>query len=167
MTKVIELLNAIKQAHGIDSDYGLAKLLELPRGHISEYYSGKRSPNEYACMQIATALTMPLAEVMAIVRIEAEKDEKRRDAWKAYYKSIGGIAASFMMIVLSSVILIITSPSVSHAKTMGYEVGEFTQYKLCAYCGAVWRRYCVTFKTLCAAWLRMLSTFSRRASFAC
>lgn len=109
MTKVIELLDAVKAAKGIETKYELAKELDLHSGLISDYYSGKRTPNEYACMQIAKALGVPLDDVMIPVRIEAEKDEKKREAWKDYFKSIGGYAASFVMALLLSVTLIVTT----------------------------------------------------------
>ena len=108
MTKVIELLNAVKMIKGVESDYALAKELDLPRGHICQYYQGKRTPNEYACMQIAKALNRSIDEVMAPIRIEAEKDEKRRQKWREYYKSIGGYAAGLLLGFFALVTLIVT-----------------------------------------------------------
>ena len=117
MENVKSLLDTVKTAKGIESDYALAKTLDLPNGHISEYYSGKRSPNEFACLKIAQALNRPLADVLAVVRIAAEKDEKRRQAWKDYYKSIGGIAAGFALAVLVGVTTLLT-PSPAQAAPM-------------------------------------------------
>lgn len=97
MTKVIELLEEVKKAKGIETDYALAKALGLPRGDVCQYYQGKRTPNEFACMQIAKALGKTLDDVMIPIRIEAEKNEKRKAAWQEYYKSIGGLAAGFVM----------------------------------------------------------------------
>jgi hypothetical protein len=93
MENVKKLLDAVKQRKGIESDYALAKFLELPRPRIHDYYKGKAAPDDFACLQIAQALGKPLAEVVAAVRMDAEKDEKRRSAWERYYKGIGGIAA--------------------------------------------------------------------------
>jgi len=109
MKTIKELLDETKAAKGIETDYALAKALDLHSGLISDYYSGKRSPNEYACLRIAEALARPLDEILAAVRIEAEKDDTRREAWRKYYKSIGGIAASFAVLFLLSVTLIVTS----------------------------------------------------------
>jgi hypothetical protein len=94
---ITELLDTVKTTKGIDSDYALAKTLNLPSGHICEYYKGKRAPNEYACLQIARALGKNYEEVQAIVRIDAEKDIKRRQVWQEYYMSIGGYAASILI----------------------------------------------------------------------
>jgi len=97
MNRITELLDEAKKAKGVDTKYALAKALDLHSGLISDYYAGKRTPDEFACLQIAMAIGKSYEEVSAIVRIEAEKDEKRRAAWAQYYKSIGGIAASILM----------------------------------------------------------------------
>lgn len=55
METVVQLLDEIKQRKNIATDYALAKALDLPRGHICNYYKGNRFPNEFACLQIAKA----------------------------------------------------------------------------------------------------------------
>lgn len=113
MENVKSLLDAVKAAKGIESDYALARALNLPKQRISDYYkgTGNRVPDEFACLQIAQALDRPLADVLAVVRIAAEKDEKRREAWKEYYKSIGGIAAEWAVALFVSVTLTVTTPT--------------------------------------------------------
>jgi DNA-binding XRE family transcriptional regulator len=103
------LLDAVKEAKGITSDYALAKTLELPKQRISGYYKGKEAPNEFVCLQIAKALGRSYEEVTAIVRIEAEKDENRRQVWQEYYKNIGGYAASIAIILATLPETIITT----------------------------------------------------------
>ena len=117
MKTTTELLNAVKAKNGITTDYALAKALDLPRARVCNFYKGTRSPNEHACLQIAKALGMRYEEVSAIVRIEAESDEKKRADWKDYYKSIGGIAASVALMVFTSCILIVT-PTPAEASTL-------------------------------------------------
>lgn len=110
MENVRKLLDKAKEVQGVESDYALAKSLGLPRERISNYYAGERMPNEYACLKIAEALGKPLSEVIAAVRVEGEKDEKRREAWRRYYKSLSGVAASFAAaMVLTCVMMIVTS----------------------------------------------------------
>lgn len=113
MENVKSLLDACKAAKGVESDYALAMALNLPKQRISDYYkrTGSRVPDEYACLQIAKALNRPLADVLAVVRISEEKDEKRRAAWVEYYKSIGGIAAAWAFDLLVNVTLIMTPPA--------------------------------------------------------
>ncbi len=109
MDNVQKLLDEVKRIKGIKSDYALAKSLELPTQRISDYYKTKTMPDDYACMKIAEALEKPLAEVIAIVRIEVEKDEKRREAWRKYYKSLGSVAASIIMTIAFMATMIVTS----------------------------------------------------------
>lgn len=109
MSKTTELLNEVKAKKGVTTDYALAKVLELPRGHICDYYKGNRFPNEFACLAIEEATGRSYEEVSAIVRIEAEKDENRRKVWKDYLKRIGGMAASIALLFFLSVTLIVTS----------------------------------------------------------
>ena len=111
MEDVKSLLDAVKAAKGVSSNYALAKALDLPDQRICDYYKGQRMPDEYACMKIAQALDRPLADVLAIVRISGEKDEKRRAAWVEYYKSIGGIAAAWAVALFVSVTLTVTTPA--------------------------------------------------------
>ena len=106
--KTTELLDAVKAAKGITTDYALAKELGLPTQRISDYYKGRgtRYPDEFTCLQIARALGRDYAEVQAAVRIEAEKDESRREVWRDYFKSISRQAAatalSLLFVILSS-----------------------------------------------------------------
>lgn len=121
MKTIKQLLDETKAIKGIASDYALAKELDVSTQRISEFNKGKAFPNEYACLRIAAALGRPLDEVMASVRIEAEKDEKRREEWRKYYKSIGGFAASFMLIVFALVTFIVTVPVVQAKESTTYD----------------------------------------------
>ena len=108
MGNIKKLLDEAKQKLKIESDYALAKALNLPKQRISEYYKGINAPNKHACLKIAEALNMELGEVISQVELDAEKDEKKREDWRRYYKSIGGFAASFMLIVFAIVTFIVT-----------------------------------------------------------
>lgn len=103
METIKSLLDRAKEATGVTTEYALAKALGLTKQQVSEYYKGRVIPSEYACLQIAKAIGRAYEEVQAIVRIEAEKDEARRETWRQYYKSIGGIAAGFLICLLTFV----------------------------------------------------------------
>ena len=114
MENIKQLLEDVKIAKGITSDYALAKALDLPKQRISDYYKGNTTPNAFACLKIAEALGKPLDEVITLVEIDAEKNEKRKEAWKAYSKRLGGIAAAFMLWVCGAVVgvtLFVTRPA--------------------------------------------------------
>lgn len=124
MNTIIELLEAVKIAKGITTKYALAKALNIPTQRISDYYNGKAFPDNDACLEIASALGRNLNDVISIVAIEASKDESRREKWRNYYKSIGGIAASFMLMVFASVTFFVTSTENADAKSMVYGIDK-------------------------------------------
>jgi hypothetical protein len=83
-----ELLDEAKRSEGVKSDYALAKTLQLSVQRISEYYSRKAIPNEFACLQIARVTGRDFLEVTALVRHEAETNETRRQAWAECLQSL-------------------------------------------------------------------------------
>lgn len=112
MENVRKLLDACKNKTAITSHYAL----ELPNQRIYDYYEGRRASDEFACLRISEVLGKPLDEVITAVKLDTEKNEKRRSAWERHYKSIGGIAVSFMLTVFSLVALIVAYPSQAQAQ---------------------------------------------------
>jgi hypothetical protein len=94
MENVKNLLDEAKEKTGSGTDYALAKTLDLPRARIHDYYAGNRFPDEFACLKIAEATGRTFEEVTALVKLEAEKNEKRREVWRKRLVSIGGIAGN-------------------------------------------------------------------------
>lgn len=111
METIKDLLDKCKETTGAKNKNQLAIKTGITSQRISDYYKGTRSPDEFDCLQIAKALNRSLEEITAIVRIEAEKNEKRQNAWREYYKSIGGIAASFALLFCGSVTFIVSPPA--------------------------------------------------------
>lgn len=70
-----EYLDAVKQKTGIDSDYKLAKLLNLTKQAISKYQLGNRVMDDYTAAKIAEVLEIPVIKVIADANAEREKDE--------------------------------------------------------------------------------------------
>lgn len=81
MSKAKELLLECKVKLGIQSDYKLAQALEMHSGLVSDYMSGKRVPDEYACMRISLILRRNPAEIIAIIQGETEKNPIRKRFW--------------------------------------------------------------------------------------
>lgn len=153
METIKKLLDDVKKAKGVESDYALAKALDLQRGHICDYYKGKRHPNEFACLRIAKAMSRDYSEISAIVRMEAEKDETRREEWRSYFKSIGGMAASVMLAVLAAVTLFVTTPGNALAN-QGVKTDISTNYKLCVLFRQIRRRILAVLHRLSSAFVR-------------
>lgn len=165
MSKTTELLDEVKQKKEVTTDYALAKVLELPRGHICDYYKGNRFPNEFACLQIAKAIGRSYEEISAIVRIEAEKDENRRNVWKDYLKRIAGYAASIMLSLLAGLLFvtfIVTTTPPAHANT-GLQKSSF---KIIQIMRVSSRKGWTRFRTLIAVARRMLANAFPRACIA-
>lgn len=59
MENVKSLLDAVKAAKGVTSDYALAKAMNVNKARISAYYAGKEAPNEFICLLIAQAIGRP------------------------------------------------------------------------------------------------------------
>lgn len=130
MEKIKRLLDDVKVAKGITTDYALAKALDLPRPRIHDYYKGKTTPDVFACLKIAEALGKPLDVIVAIVEIDAEKNDKRREAWLAYSKRFGGLAAAIMLWVFGTMLgvtLFVTRPAEAAQKQ---EVSKSEFYNL-------------------------------------
>lgn len=64
MKTAAEYLDAIKEAQGIVSDYGLAKRLGWSRPRISHYRSGMHHFDEAGALQVAELLDLDPAEVL-------------------------------------------------------------------------------------------------------
>lgn len=77
-------LDEIKRKKGLDSDYKLAKALELHAGLISDYRKGKRIPDAYAAARIALALELEPLEFLAEIEAATEKNETRRRFWQDF-----------------------------------------------------------------------------------
>lgn len=99
MSKTIELLDAVKAREGITSNYALAKFLEINEARIGEYYRDIAKPDDYAITRIALALGLEPMHVLAEIRAESEKNEKKREFWRNFLMraaSVGGLAAGLM-----------------------------------------------------------------------
>lgn len=128
METIKSLLDAAKEAKGVETPYALAKELGLTKQQVSDYYKGKVVASEFACLRIAKALGRNYEEIQAIVRIEAEKDETRREVWREYLKRLGGYAASIMLSLLTGLLFvtfIVTTTPPAHANT-GLQKSSFT-----------------------------------------
>lgn len=88
MSKAKELLIECKIRLGVKTDYKLAQALQIHRGIVSDYMSGKRVPDAFACVQMALVLQRDPAEIIAIVESESEKNEKRRTFWLDFLQRV-------------------------------------------------------------------------------
>lgn len=81
MSKAKELLLECKIKLNVQTDYKLAKALEIERARVSDYMTEKRIPDVYACVRIAMALRRDPAEVIAEIKADTARNDKRRAFW--------------------------------------------------------------------------------------
>lgn len=84
MSRARELLLECKIKIGVKTDYKLAQALKIHSGLVSDYMSGKRNPDAYACMQIGLVLKRDPLLVLAEIEAETEKNEARRLFWQDF-----------------------------------------------------------------------------------
>ena len=82
--KASEYLDKCKIALGVQTDYALAKALEIPTQRIADYYKSKARPDAYACARIALALKLDPFEVLADIEEQAAKSESRAAFWRGF-----------------------------------------------------------------------------------
>lgn len=120
MGNVTALLNEAKAKTGAETDYRLAKNLDLPQQRISEYYKGKSAPDEFACAKIAEATGRTFECVVYLVKADAEKDEKRREFWEKKLFALGRIAACLVLALGANVTLKVQEAQASASESVGY-----------------------------------------------
>lgn len=97
--KTDEMLDAAKRKLQITSDYALAKALETSTAKIGQWRTGKRTPDEQACFQIAEILGIEPAAVIAAIRLDREKEPGKVEFWKrqaARYATSAGVVATLL-----------------------------------------------------------------------
>lgn len=88
MSKAKELLLECKIKLGVKTDYKLAQALQIDRARISDYMAEKRTPDAFACVQMALILQRDPAEIIAIIESESEKNEKRKTFWLDFLRRV-------------------------------------------------------------------------------
>ncbi|MBN8281942.1 helix-turn-helix domain-containing protein [Zoogloea sp.] len=115
---ISKVLDDAKAELGIDSDYKLAKYLEISNGYIAEWRRGKRIPDAYACMRLADALKIDPIQLLAQIEAETEKNEARRNYWRALSRKVGaGVTVCFFALAGDKI-----NDGAAHAQTANNEM---------------------------------------------
>lgn len=83
--------------------YRLAKQLGIPNPRISEYRSGKATPDAYACAKLADALGVDPLALLAQVEAATEKNEIRKAYWKSVAKRTGAVTVTVILSTLMAI----------------------------------------------------------------
>jgi len=99
MSKVVELLDAAKEAMGVTSDYAIAQELGIGRARVSEYRKGSYSPEAYVVLRLAQIAGEDPAKAIADVAAEREKHPDRK-RWLENFRNaacwVGMAIATFL-----------------------------------------------------------------------
>jgi hypothetical protein len=87
MTSTNVLLDKAKEALGLESDYALAKALEVNNGTIAGYRKGTRQPDAYAAARLALALGRDPLELIAEIEAEHARTPTARAWWRTFLSS--------------------------------------------------------------------------------
>lgn len=103
MRSTPEILDALKTALGVSSDYALAKKLGVTRGAVSNWRVGLSTFSDEMALKVASVLNVEAGLIFAICYSERAKTEAEKNAWRGMWEKLGGVAASLAFgIMLSS-----------------------------------------------------------------
>jgi len=86
---IIELLDQTKERLQVQSDYALAKALEINQARLSAYRKGKENPDPYALTKIALALDLDPLALIAEFEARTEKNATRKGFWENFLRRVG------------------------------------------------------------------------------
>jgi transcriptional regulator with XRE-family HTH domain len=97
-----ELLDLVKAAHGLTSDYQLAKFMSWTTQSVSNYRNGRHSLGEPQALQVAEALGIDPGYVLNVTAAERAQSAEARSAWERAAARLGGaLAASLLLCVVA------------------------------------------------------------------
>lgn len=82
MSAVTDLLDQVKEAHGLESDSDLGRALGVKRQTVSNWRNGHAAPDAVACATIAGLLGMPLAKVIGIAGEARAITKQEKAVWR-------------------------------------------------------------------------------------
>lgn len=97
MNTTQQLMQEAKVALRIESDYALAKALDMSRQAISHYRTGRSQLDVEGAFRIAEVLGRDPAAIIAAVEAERATKPEAREAWKQRLKQLGGVAATVVI----------------------------------------------------------------------
>ena len=102
-----QLIDQLKEKHGLRSDYAVAKMLGISTQRLSNYRTGRNRFDDLMAYKVAELLELDPAEVIAQINMERAKRPEERKAWKEILERLGSAAA----VVTLGVSLLFPAPS--------------------------------------------------------
>lgn len=84
----VDLLDALQERYGWDSDRQIAEGLDIPQTTVSSWRRGRSYPTEVHAIAIARALEIPPALVLVIAAADRTDDRDARAEWQKMLRQI-------------------------------------------------------------------------------
>jgi len=97
----IQYIDAVKARYNWESDYKLAKEMQVSRARISNYRNGKQGMDESMCLKVASLLKINPAAVLIDITAERTKDAKAAKILHKTAKQLTGAAASIFITIVA------------------------------------------------------------------
>ena len=95
----IEYVEAVKKQLRIESDYALAKHLDIPRQTASKWSRGKSQLGDENAIEFAKILEMPEGIILADMHAERATDTHTRNAWARVAQQLSTVSATVILAV--------------------------------------------------------------------
>lgn len=90
MFSVPDLLDRAKKGAGIDSDYGLAKLVGVSRMNVSNWRNGRNAPDEGAIMELCKRSGDDPVEVLIMIHAGRAANDEALTLWQRAHARLQG-----------------------------------------------------------------------------
>ena len=78
----LEYLQAVQKKHGLDSQRKVARHLDLPQGHVNNFFTGRRTLDPAAVRKVAESLGTDPTIVVADIQLERSKRPEDAAVWQ-------------------------------------------------------------------------------------
>lgn len=109
--KTNDYLNAAKTKLGIESDYGLAKALEVERQSMTGFRSGERHMPLDVAFRLAIILEIDPAHLVAEIEAERETKPKKAAFWRSFLQRAAMLAVLTCTLALSFTAISTSGPA--------------------------------------------------------
>lgn len=98
MKTAADFLDALRQKHGLTSDYQVAKLLGLKPQQISTYRTGKHTFDDSMAATVAALLDVEPGYVAACMSAQRAQSDDARRMWEKVARKVGAGAALAVLV---------------------------------------------------------------------
>lgn len=135
------------------SDAQAAKALGIARSTLSEYLSGRRIMDDFACVMVAKVLEIDPMDVIAACNQERERTEDRREFWRNFragtMRKEGGQAVVPILFCLAVLGV--------GGMEMALRTGQFMQVGLPPLCSILFLASKLSYKRICGCFVASMA----------